>query len=61
MALKMTGLKKVVGPDDIPIQIWRCFGETRIVWVDNFLQQDSEKQQDVIGVEEKYANPFVQV
>ncbi len=26
---------KAVGPDDIPIEVWRCLGKMRIMWLTN--------------------------
>lgn len=59
MTLKKMGLKKAIGPDRIPIEI-QMFGRERNRLVALFLQQNLEKQQDAIGVEEKYDNPFIQ-
>ncbi|XP_056697651.1 uncharacterized protein [Spinacia oleracea] len=33
MALKKMGRKRAVGPDGIPIEVWRCLGERGIVWL----------------------------
>ncbi|XP_056684315.1 uncharacterized protein [Spinacia oleracea] len=33
MALKKMGRKTVVGPDGIPIEVWRCLGERGVVWL----------------------------
>ena len=34
-ALKDIGKGKVVGPDNIPIEVWRCLGEEDIRWLTN--------------------------
>ncbi|XP_056690259.1 uncharacterized protein [Spinacia oleracea] len=33
MALKKMGRKRAVGPDGIPIEVWRCLGERGVVWL----------------------------
>jgi hypothetical protein len=32
-ALKKMKTSKALGPDDIPIEIWRCLGDILIVWL----------------------------
>jgi hypothetical protein len=32
-AFKKIKIDKVLGPDDIPIEIWRCLGDIAIVWL----------------------------
>jgi hypothetical protein len=32
-ALKMMKTGKALGPDDIPIEVWRCLGDIAIVWL----------------------------
>jgi hypothetical protein len=32
-ALKKMKIDKALGPDDIPIEIWRCLGDIAIVWL----------------------------
>jgi hypothetical protein len=32
-ALKKMKIGKALGPDDIPIEIWRCFGDIAIMWL----------------------------
>jgi Reverse transcriptase (RNA-dependent DNA polymerase) len=32
-ALKKMKIGKALGPDDIPIEIWRCLGDIAIVWL----------------------------
>jgi hypothetical protein len=32
-ALKRMKVGKAVGPDDIPIKVWRCLGDLAIVWL----------------------------
>ena len=34
-ALKEMGRAKVVSPDNIPIEVWRCLGEEGIQWLTN--------------------------
>jgi hypothetical protein len=26
-------LKRIKGPDDVPIEVWRCFRDVAIVWL----------------------------
>ncbi|XP_056696555.1 uncharacterized protein [Spinacia oleracea] len=33
MTLKKMGRKRAVGPDGIPIEVWRCLGERGVVWL----------------------------
>ena len=33
MALKKMGRRRAVGPDGIPIEVWRCLGERGVVWL----------------------------
>ena len=32
-ALKRTNRGKAIGPDGIPIEVWRCLGDRAIVWL----------------------------
>jgi hypothetical protein len=32
-ALKRMKVGKAMGPDDIPIKVWRCLGDLAIVWL----------------------------
>jgi hypothetical protein len=32
-ALKMMKTGKVLGPNDIPIEVWRCFEDIAIMWL----------------------------
>jgi hypothetical protein len=32
-ALKKMKIGKALGPDDIPIEVWRCLGDVAIVWL----------------------------
>ena len=32
-ALKRMKSRKAIGPDDIPIHVWKCQGEVRIQWL----------------------------
>ena len=38
-ALKRMKLRKVVGPDGIPIEIWRCLGEVGVGWLTNLFNK----------------------
>jgi hypothetical protein len=31
--LKKMKIGKTLGPDDIPIEVWRCLGDITIVWL----------------------------
>ena len=34
-ALKRMKSRKAVGPDGIPIEVWRCLGEVGVRWLTN--------------------------
>jgi len=38
-ALKMMKSRKVVGPDGIPIEVWRCLGEVGVRWLTNLFNK----------------------
>ena len=38
-ALKRMKSRKVVGPDGIPIEIWRCLGEMSMRWLTNLFKK----------------------
>ncbi|KAK9135564.1 hypothetical protein Syun_014894 [Stephania yunnanensis] len=35
-ALKRMKIGKACGPDEIPIEVWKCLGEIRLTWLTNF-------------------------
>ena len=38
-ALKRMSNGKVVGPDNIPIEVWKSLGDRGIVWLRNFFKE----------------------
>jgi hypothetical protein len=34
---------KAIGPDGIPIEVWRIFGDVAIVWLTKFLTLSSDR------------------
>ena len=38
-ALKKMKLKEVVGPDGIPVEVWRCLGLVGIEWLKNLFNK----------------------
>ena len=46
VALKKMKHRKAVGPDDIPIEVWKVLGETGIAWL-TYLFKDFENEEDV--------------
>ncbi|XP_076940756.1 uncharacterized protein LOC143610062 [Bidens hawaiensis] len=33
IALRKMGRAKAVGPDNIPIEVWKCLGEEEVIWL----------------------------
>ena len=59
-ALKRMKRGKAMGPDGIPIEVWRCLGDRAIVWLTKLFNLIFSVKQDAGRMEEKYISPYLQ-
>ena len=58
-ALKRMKRGKAMGPDGIPIEVWRCLGDRAIVWLTKLFNLIFSVKQDARRME-KYISTYLQ-
>ena len=59
-ALKRMKRCKAMGPNGIPIEVWRCLGDRAIVWLTKLFNFIFSVKQDAGRMEEKYISTYLQ-
>ena len=58
-ALKRMKGGKAMGPDGIPIEVWRCLGDRAIVWLTKFFNLIFSVKQGAGRMEKKYISTYL--